>query len=192
MQLRLLIGKFGLEKMDDGRKQTPSENDKGCAETPEAGGTPACVNCDRVAIGARARAGDRAAVMAELVKRIVLIRKRNGRLDVIGPISVNDDFVDLTAIFTFAVSFRVTLEVNVTASYGIIDEGRDGGRSTRAETATKAGPVYTEARRANDSNRLLGPVCRGGDRRGREERPVRVRVALVILKGHRTTTAVGD
>jgi hypothetical protein len=175
--------------MDDGRKQTPSENDKGRAEVLKAGSTPACVNCDRVGIGARARAGDRVAVMAGLVKRIVpvLIRKRNGRLDVIGPTSVNDDFIDLTAIF---ISFRVTPKANVTASYGIIDEGRDGGRSTRAKAATKAGPVYIEARRASDSNRLLGPVYRSGDRRGREDRRVPVGVTLVILKG-RTIPAVG-
>jgi hypothetical protein len=176
--------------MDDGRKQTPSENDKGWAKTPEAGGTPARVNCDRVAIGARARAGDRVAIMAGLFKRIVLvlIGKWDRRLDVIGPISVNYDFIDLTAIFTFG----ATLEVNVTAGYGIIDEGRDGGGSTRAKAATKAGPVYIEARRANESNRLLWPMCRGGDSRGREDRRVRVSVALVVLEGHRTIPAVGD
>jgi len=67
MLLRLLIGKFGREKVDDGGEHTPPENDKGRTEAPEA----ASVGGDRIPIGIRA--GDMMAATSP-VERDVLLR----------------------------------------------------------------------------------------------------------------------
>jgi hypothetical protein len=66
MTLRLLIGKFGGEKADDCGEQTPSENNEGCTEAPEA----ASVKSVRISIGVRA--GDRVATRP--VERDILLR----------------------------------------------------------------------------------------------------------------------
>ena len=67
MLLRLCMGKFCREIVDDGGENTPPENNKGCRKAPEA----ACVKRDRIPIGIRP--GDM--VVATMpVERDVLLR----------------------------------------------------------------------------------------------------------------------
>jgi hypothetical protein len=67
MLLRLFIGEFCREKVDNGGENTPPENNKGCRKAPEA----ACVKRDRIPIGIRA--GDMM-VATRPVERDVLLR----------------------------------------------------------------------------------------------------------------------
>jgi hypothetical protein len=182
MHLGLLIGKLGREKGDDGGEHTPSENKERRTEAPEA----ACVKGDRIPIGVRA--GDR--VASRPVERDVLLRKRNGRLDLVRPVSVNDDFVKLSIVFALAHPLSVTAEAVIALLRRAVDEGRGRGRSACAEASTKTGPINTESAASVDANRLLRPV-ESGDGGGGGRQDGRLWVGVKLIKGKRSTAATG-
>jgi hypothetical protein len=183
MQLRLLIGKLGREERDNGGEHTPSENNEGRTEAPEA----ASVKSDRIPIGVRA--GDRV-VATRPVERDVLLRKRNGRLDLVRPVSVDDDFVNLSIVFTLAHPLSVTAEAVIAPLCRAVDKGRGRWRSACTEASTKTGPIDTEFAAAVDANRLLRSVV-SGDGGGRGRQDGRLGVGVGLVKGRRSTAATG-
>jgi hypothetical protein len=183
MTLRLLIGKFGREKVDDCGEQTPSENNEGCTEAPEAAG----VKSVRIPIGVRA--GD--SVATRSVERDVLLRQRNRRLDVIRPVSVDDDLVNLSVVFALAHPLDVTAEAVSAILCGAVDEGRGRGRSACAESSTKTGPIDTDSATAIDAKCLLRPIVSGGDGGDRGREDGRLRISVGLIKGKRATAAAG-
>jgi hypothetical protein len=143
------------------------------------------VKSDRIPIGVRA--GDRVATRS--VERDVLFRERNGRLDLVRPVSVNDDFVNLSVVFALAHPLSVTAEAVIATLCRAVDKGRGRGRSACAKASTKTGPIDTESATAVDANRLLRPVvCGDGGGGGRKDGRLRVGVGLIKGKGSTAST----